>query len=83
MIDYERECSGGNEPTRQTLDRVEDARARYEEYSDRLTEASLHFEKQYREGTKIVFSTFHGVESGMRMRTVLLLRECITSCSDD
>eukprot|EP00189_Rhodosorus_marinus_P008455 CAMPEP_0184754782 /NCGR_PEP_ID=MMETSP0315-20130426/44800_1 /TAXON_ID=101924 /ORGANISM="Rhodosorus marinus, Strain UTEX LB 2760" /LENGTH=413 /DNA_ID=CAMNT_0027234217 /DNA_START=118 /DNA_END=1359 /DNA_ORIENTATION=- len=49
MIDYERECSGGNEPSRQTLDRVEDARARYEEYSDRLTEASLHFEKQYRE----------------------------------
>ncbi|KAJ8905076.1 hypothetical protein NDN08_001587 [Rhodosorus marinus] len=49
MIDYERECAGGNEPSRQTLDRVEDARARYEEYSDRLTEASLHFEKQYRE----------------------------------
>lgn len=49
MIDYETEAAHG-EPKQRTLDLVEEARKRYEEESDRLTEAALHFETLYREG---------------------------------
>lgn len=51
MIDYDAEVSQGAEPRQRTLEAIEDAKARYEEQSERVTEAALHFEALYREGT--------------------------------